>query len=302
MIHHVFLKINKIYNEADQELGHLSAPIRMHANALKAELNAIKERIPPDLTHYGMSLLFVVSGFVADSFYVEDINSNSLVLRSLQTTEITLNEYALYSSLHTSTSQSDRLNTLYACLIATKTYFSTHLSELSLLMASSLYLIWIQSSYVMLTALKLCACKANGWDFYYAREFLDFSGTSANNARKIESIIKLRGQRQTNDERDVKEKDVFVRYLRHARCLKMWYESMVAAEPRRALISRVEDGTGDSLGLLWQRLEEMRCPDDQAEEGDCGLEADDFMMSIDDRMWQRFYDESVGMGMSEGVF
>lgn len=151
----------------------------------------------------------------------------------------------------------------------------------------------------MLTALKLCACKANGWDLYYARELLDFSGTSANNVRKIESIIKLRDKRQTNDEKDVNEKDVFERYLRHARCLKIWHENMIAAEPRRALISRVQDGTGESLGLPWQRLKEIRCPDDHAEEGECGLEADDFMMSIDDGMWQRFYEESVGMGMME---
>lgn len=66
-IHRVFLKLNNFYNESDHELGHSSAPVRMHANALKLELHAIKESIPSDLIQYGMSLLFITSGFLADS-------------------------------------------------------------------------------------------------------------------------------------------------------------------------------------------------------------------------------------------
>ena len=111
------------------------------------------------------------------------------IISCSQVAEISLHEYSLYNSLNVGNDKAQRLNVLYACLMAVKAFFDYHLATTSAVYVSQSYSHWIYSSYALLIAIKLCACKAEGWDFQHARDLLRFSEVTDILLTKMEAAL-----------------------------------------------------------------------------------------------------------------
>jgi hypothetical protein len=193
----------------------------------------------------------------------------------------------VYNSLNIGNDKANRLNDLYACLLAVKSYFDTHLAKTSRVHPSHAYSQWIHSSYALIMAIKLCACKAEGWDFHHAREMLKCSEVIEILLSKMEAVVLLRNERTgciASFEGLGTAKDVFARYLRHARCVKNWFEPLTSTsieESQNALMQ--PRGSSDLTPSTIQGL--------RPEDADQSIS--DLPMAMDDSLWQVFYDENT---------
>jgi hypothetical protein len=176
--------------------------------------------------------------------------------------------------------------------MAVRSYFDVHLSVNSTLPASQSYFKWIHTSQALLMAIKLSACKADGWDYHFARETLNFTNTADILIQKIECLIKLRGQRvsscsptplSSKDPAD-QDTDVFARYLRHATCLRTWYERNFTPKPITPSLCGRPSSSAElkSMSMPWQPLRAMAWG--------FGEFPEDFMMGVDCEVWRHLYE------------
>lgn len=154
------------------------------------------------------------------------------LISSYQVAEISLYELGLYSAFYPESEKAPRLNALYACLLAVKSFLNTHFSPSASLYPSDPYVKWVQMGYVLLMGFKLCVCDADGWDFDHARKILDFTSHLNILIGQLELLLQLRnpsGRHPTAGAENASYRpDIFSRFLRQTRRFKAWYESMVA--------------------------------------------------------------------------
>jgi hypothetical protein len=132
-------------------------------------------------------------------------------------------------------------------------------------------------------AIKICACKAEGWDFQHAREVLKFSEVIDILLAKMEALVLLRNERANpTSSLDVlgAARDVFIRYLRHARCVKLWFEPMMKthSEDMQGSSTTHPRGFGDTTAVMMQISQTENFGDN----------AQDLLMDMDDSLWQLY--------------
>lgn len=128
----------------------------------------------------------------------------------LQVAEISLYEIGLYRPFWQESDKSHRLTTLYACLVAVKSYFDDHFAPGVRVPASFPYFMWILNGYALLLGAKLCLVNADGWDFDHARTLLDYVNVIDRVTEKLEAIVRLRTPHGKHE--------IFTRYIKQIRC------------------------------------------------------------------------------------
>lgn len=133
-------------------------------------------------------------------------------------------------------------------------------------------------------AIKLCACKADGWDFQHARDVLNFSEAIDILLRKMEALVLLRNAHtapSTSLDELGRARDVFVRYLRHARCVKLWYEPMLKTQTNEMQNTATDQprGFGDATAVMMEIVQ----PEDGMQ-----IPQEMLLMDMDDSLWQLY--------------
>ncbi|KUJ06341.1 uncharacterized protein LY89DRAFT_413077 [Mollisia scopiformis] len=188
-IQNVVLKMSSSLQELDVSKSLSAIPIRMYMTALQNELNTIKSTMP-----------------------TSQVGSATL-LSCFQVAEISLYEVGLYRAFWQESDKDHRLKTLFACLIAIRTYFDTHFSPGVRVPASFPYFMWIHNGYALLMGAKLCFSKAGGWDLSYARSVVDYNTVVNHITQKLEAILRLRTPHGKSE--------IFTRYIKQLQCKQM---------------------------------------------------------------------------------
>ncbi len=147
-----------------------------------------------------------------------------------QAAEISLYEIGLYHAFNVQDEKAHRLNVLYSCLLAVKTFFNTHFSLSYPVSSARCYTTWAQCRYAIRMGIKLLRIPdAEGWDSDHAREVLDFPGMTEKVIAKLKVITRLRkrnGEQSMSHDVSNAEHDIFSQYLKQMQCLKNWSESL----------------------------------------------------------------------------
>jgi hypothetical protein len=184
---------------------------------MQNELNYFKQNPPFDLQDEGL-LTFI------------NINTARLmltaasVLAHYQAAEISLYEIGLYYAFNAEDDKVYRFSILYSCLLAIKTFFSTHFTPSYQVSRARSYITWLQCGYAIRVGIKLLHIpSADGWDSDHAREVLGFPGAMEVVIDKLEVMARLRKQSEeqsTSHEISNPDRDIFSLYLKQMRCLK----------------------------------------------------------------------------------
>ncbi|KAE8454439.1 hypothetical protein EG329_000061 [Mollisiaceae sp. DMI_Dod_QoI] len=208
------------------------------------------------------------------------------VVSCYQIAEISLYEIGLYRPFWQESDKDYRLKTLYACLVAVKTYLDSHFSPVAHVPASLPYFIWILSGYALLLGAKLCFSNADGWDKDYARTLLDHSAVIDRVTNKLEAILRLRTPHGKSE--------IFTRYIRQIRCKQ--FQNALAAS---SIVSRgnKQDASLQSLPVDKQMADLTHAANPFLHEAEQPFIDD--QMFMDDSFWQGLLDNDNDWMMFE---
>jgi hypothetical protein len=222
-IQRISLKISGVFNETDDYSGSSGVPLSTFIRSMQGELNKFKQSLSLDLQDGG--LLAYININIA-----ELILTAPTVSTHYQAAEIRLYDIGLYHAFNAGDDKAHRLSILYSCLLAVKTFFSTHFTLSYPVARARSYMTWLQCGYAIRIGIKLLRIPdSDGWDSDHAREVLDFPGAMDAVIAKLEAITRLRkqnGEQSTSNDVSNADRDIFSQYLKQMRCLKNWSESM----------------------------------------------------------------------------
>jgi len=159
------------------------------------------------------------------------------------------------------TQASGHLDQLFACLLATKSFFDAWSQVPSSVYISLHFVAWAQLAKAIVSFSRLLLYDCRDWDLEHVRQLADFSsrlGQVANRVDEARSAMLVE-----ND--GLEAEDVLSFYARRVRWVKRWYESKIVAEithtssplqnDRPIPADEVMTGDVSSLGeMFWQEL------------------------------------------------
>lgn len=229
------------------------------------------------------------------------LTTSEIVLISINHSIAAINLYeaGLNDADFTTADSLERLSILNSCLISVQSFLDDKVTQWIDFSIGAAYTTWVQVGYGILVALKLCTCKADGWDREYARAALNIQHTINFLIEKLKKIISIRGrspeqlqlqlhsqpQPQSQNPPSITptpEKDIFIRFSRQLLRIKSWYQASLSqhtpsSSPREPL------------------EEEIHPPFDPQDESSTAPLAipesdlqEEFLTSLDDNFWLAF--------------
>ena len=159
------------------------------------------------------------------------------------TAEIFLYEIGLYDAPFDGASGIEiqqRLDILFSCLGATKSFFNAFFLLPNEVLIILPYALWAQLAYALLICSRLSLLDCNGWDLLVVRNELDLSVALGKVLDKIETAIILSRQQGVVGGRD----DVMERVAYKITLIKHWFDGCAPGGQRR------QDTIGQSPPLL----------------------------------------------------
>lgn len=179
------------------------APAGLHVNMFRAELQSLKASLPLDIQK---SLHFALHYHSA---------------------EIHLYEFSIHNASSTvyGTHSCHRLDMLYACLVACRSYL-----DISLALPPDSYFslpttIFGQMTFALASVFKLSLLEAPGWDLQHVRQELDVSRLPDRFVGRFEDA-----SRNIDPKQQINGTDAFGRCAQRFRQIKRWYDMKVTAE------------------------------------------------------------------------
>ncbi|TGO13238.1 hypothetical protein BTUL_0073g00060 [Botrytis tulipae] len=216
-------KIKHTFFNLEAGFGPRIVPRKMYMDLLQKELESSKHELP------------------------ENLKSHFLISINYSITEINLYEAGLDDADFTTSDSLERLSILNSCLTSVKSFLDDKVTQWIDFSIGAAYTTWVQVGYGILVALKLCTCKADGWDREYARAALNIQRTINFLIEKLKKIISIRGrspeQLQPPSPPSISitptpSKDIFTRFSRQLLHIKSWHEaSLYPHTPPQAPLS-----------------------------------------------------------------
>jgi hypothetical protein len=119
-----------------------------------------------------------------------------------------------------------RLDALYACLLATKSIFDTILSCPLELYFQLPIVSYASMAHAQVIFFKLSLVEVDGWDLSYVRQTVDFPSVLDQIASRLEEAKKM----IIIDPLAAVHNDVFSRYATKLRRVKMWWDTKIAPD------------------------------------------------------------------------
>ncbi|KAF7881873.1 uncharacterized protein EAF02_006561 [Botrytis sinoallii] len=209
-------KIKHTFFNLEVGFGPRIVPQKMCMDLLQRELETFKHELP------------------------ENLKSHFLISINYSIAEINLYEAGLNDADFTTSDSLERLSILNSCLISVKTFLDDKVTQWIDFSIAAAYTTWVQVGYGILVALKLCTCKADGWDREHARSALNIQHTIDFLIAKLKIIISIRGrspelqsqpQSPNLSTTTTPEKDIFIRFSRQLLRIKSLYEASLHPHP-----------------------------------------------------------------------
>jgi len=198
------------------------APATFCLKALETQLQDCKRTIQPELQQDGTSLSFAHPIPLQHAYTT---NSETLLLY-LHSTELTIYEIALSRTplLLTTSPAFPRLDSLYACLHATKSWFDLFLSIPAGAYIGFSTAILMQMAHCVIMPYRLSTFDDAEWDHTLVRETLDFSSVLD---ALVQRMVQVRGAASLLDDGG-EENNVWCLTERRLRGVRSWWLMRVA--------------------------------------------------------------------------
>ncbi|TGO45309.1 hypothetical protein BCON_0403g00030 [Botryotinia convoluta] len=248
-------------------LGPRIVPRKMCMDLLQRELESFKHELP------------------------ENLKSHFLISINYSIAEINLYEAGLNDTDFTNSDSLERLSILNSCLISVKSFLDDKVTQWIDFSIGAAYTTWVQVGYGILVALKLCTCKADGWDREYARSALNIRHTIDFLIEKLKIIISIRGrspeqlqsQLQSQSQPSTSstpEKDIFIRFSRQLLRIKSWHEASLHQHSPNSSPEPEEEINQPFNQQHESATAPLVIPESYLQ--------DEFLMSLDDNFWLAF--------------
>ncbi|TGO21500.1 hypothetical protein BPAE_0216g00120 [Botrytis paeoniae] len=260
-------KIKHTFFNLEAGFGPRIVPRKMCMDLLQRELEIFKHELPENLkSHFILSINYSIA-------------------------EINLYEAGLNDADFTPSDSLERLCILNSCLISVKSFLDDKVTQWIDFSIEAAYTTWVQVGYGILVALKLCTCKADGWDREYARSALNIQHTIDFLIEKLKIIISIRGrspeqlQSQSQSQNlssitTTPEKDIFIRFSRQLLRIKSWYEASLHPHPSNPSPEPEEEIPQPFNQQDDSATAPLLIPESYVQ--------DEFLMSLDDDFWLAF--------------
>ncbi|KAM0160024.1 hypothetical protein ACHAPG_003204 [Botrytis cinerea] len=270
-------KIKHTFYNLEAGFGPRVVPRKMCMDLLQRELESFKHELP------------------------ENLKSHFLISINYSIAEIILYEAGLNDADYTNSDSLERLSILNSCLISVKSFLDDKVTQWIDFSIGAAYTTWVQVGYGILVALKLCTCKADGWDRNYARSALNIQHTIDFLIDKLKKIIFIRGrspeqlqsQSQSQSQSSINttpEKDIFIRFSRQLLRIKSWYEASLHPHP-----SDASPEPEDEISQPFNQHDESAAAPLIVPES---YLQDEFLTSLDDNFWLAFPSADDGFWMN----
>ncbi|KAF7935526.1 hypothetical protein EAE99_002506 [Botrytis elliptica] len=205
--------------------------------------------------------------------------------------EINLYEAGLNDADFTTSDSLERLSILNSCLLSVKTFLDDKVTRWIDFSIAAAYTTWVQVGYGILVALKLCTCKADGWDREHARSALNIQPTIDFLIEKLKTIISIRGRSPELQSQPHSappstttppppEKDIFIRFSRQLLRIKSWYEASLHPHPSHSPPASEEEFPHPFNQHDESTTAPLVIPESHLQ--------DEFLIGLDDNFWLAF--------------